>query len=78
MYEFEYVRPKSVAEAAGFLAANGDARLMSGGMTLLPTMKQRLAQASHLVHVGPLGELKSITREGDTLVVVPLAPLGLA
>jgi carbon-monoxide dehydrogenase medium subunit len=69
MYEFEYVRPKSVAEAAGFLAANGDARLMSGGMTLLPTMKQRLAQASHLVHVGPLGELKSITREGDTLVV---------
>jgi len=69
MYEFEYVRPKSVAEAAGFLAANGDARLMSGGMTLLPTMKQRLAQASHLVHVGPLGELKSIAREGDTLVV---------
>lgn len=69
MYEFEYVRPKSVAEAAGFLAANADARLMSGGMTLLPTMKQRLAQASHLVHVGPLGELKSITREGDTLVV---------
>lgn len=69
MYEFEYVRPKSVAEAAGFLAANGDARLMSGGMTLLPTMKQRLAQASHLVHVGPLGELKSITRDGDTLVV---------
>ncbi|MCE2950225.1 MAG: FAD binding domain-containing protein [bacterium] len=69
MYEFEYVRPKSVAEAAGFLAANSDARLMSGGMTLLPTMKQRLAQASHLVHVGPLGELKSITREGDALVI---------
>ena len=69
MYEFEYVRPKSVAEAAGFLAANGEARLMSGGMTLLPTMKQRLAQASHLVHVGPLGELKSIVREGDVLVV---------
>jgi carbon-monoxide dehydrogenase medium subunit len=69
MYEFEYVRPKSVAEAAGFLAANGDARLMSGGMTLLPTMKQRLAQASHLVHVGVLGELQSIVRDGGTLVI---------
>ncbi|MBC7779077.1 MAG: xanthine dehydrogenase family protein subunit M [Proteobacteria bacterium] len=69
MYEFEYVRPKSVADAASVLAANSDARLMSGGMTLLPTMKQRLAQASHLVHVGMLGELQQIAREGDTLVI---------
>jgi aerobic carbon-monoxide dehydrogenase medium subunit len=69
MYEFEYVRPKSVADAASLLAANGDARLMSGGMTLLPTMKQRLAQASHLVHVGVLDELKQIVREGNALVL---------
>ncbi len=69
MYEFRYVRPQSVAEAAAVLAANGDARLMSGGMTLLPTMKQRLAQASHLVHVGVLDELRQIARDGDTLVI---------
>lgn len=74
MYEFEYVKPGSVADAAKFLAANTDARLMSGGMTLLPTMKQRLAQASHLVHVGVLPELQRIAREGDALVIGSATP----
>ena len=69
MYEFEYVRPTSVADAAKFISANAEARLMSGGMTLLPTMKQRLAQASHLVHVGALGELNHVALEGDALVI---------
>ena len=43
MYAFDYHRPQSVAEAAKLLASNAEAKLLAGGHTLLPTMKQRLA-----------------------------------
>ncbi|HUF87607.1 MAG TPA: xanthine dehydrogenase family protein subunit M [Thermohalobaculum sp.] len=48
MYEFEYVRPKSVDEAVKALGAE-DAQALAGGQTLIPTLKQRLAQPSVLV-----------------------------
>jgi len=69
MYDFDYLRPATVAEAAAALAAHPEARLMSGGMTLIPTLKQRLAQPTHLVHVGALEELRGICRDGDALVI---------
>ena len=43
MYAFDYHRPQSVAEAAKLLASTPEAKLLAGGHTLLPTMKQRLA-----------------------------------
>jgi len=43
MNEFSYHKPSSVSEAIALLAASGENRPLSGGMTLLPTMKQRLA-----------------------------------
>ena len=42
MYAVNYQRASSVADAAG-LARNSDAKFLSGGMTLIPTMKARLA-----------------------------------
>lgn len=69
MYATTYVKPASLAEAAKFLAANPDAKLLSGGMTLIPSMKQRLAQPSHLVDIGGLAELKGIEVKGDRLVI---------
>ena len=45
MYAFEYHRPTSVAAAVADLGKE-DAKLLAGGMTLLPTMKQRLAAPS--------------------------------
>src|SRR5688572_26427152 len=60
MYALKYVQPKSVKEAAAFLAAHPEAKLLSGGMTLIPTLKQRLARPSHLVDVGGLPELSGI------------------
>ena len=44
MYDFDYHRPKSVADAVALLKGNEEARPMSGGMTLIPTLKQRLAR----------------------------------
>lgn len=69
MYDFEYVRPASLADAAARMAASPEARLMSGGMTLIPTLKQRLAQPTHVVHVGVLDELRGICRDGDAIAV---------
>ena len=43
MKDFSYYKPSTVSEAVALLAANGENRLLSGGMTLLPTMKMRLA-----------------------------------
>ena len=69
MFQFNYVKAKSLADAAALLKANPEAKLMSGGMTLLPTLKQGLAQPSHLVDIGALAELAGIEVKGDTLVI---------
>lgn len=69
MYDFAYHRPKSVADAVALLKGNEEARPMSGGMTLIPTLKQRLARPSDVVDLGSLKELAGIKVEGDTVVI---------
>ncbi len=69
MFQFNYLKAKSLADAAALAKANPDAKLMSGGMTLLPTLKQGLAQPSHLIDIGGLSELSGIEVKGDTLVI---------
>jgi carbon-monoxide dehydrogenase medium subunit len=69
MYEFDYHRPASLDDAARFLGSHGEAKLVAGGMTLIPTLKQRLARPSDLVDLGAIGGLKGIGEEGDTLVI---------
>ena len=69
MFEFVYVKPKSVAEASSFIAGQSDAKLLAGGMTLIPTLKQRLAQPTHLVDIGGLPELAGIeVRDGKLAI----------
>ena len=58
MYAFEYHRPQSVADAAKLLASNSEAKLLAGGHTLLPTMKQRLAAPKAIVDLARVAELK--------------------
>ena len=69
MYEFDYHRPASLDDAARFLGSHGEAKLVAGGMTLIPTLKQRLARPSDLVDLGAVGGLTGISEEGDTLVI---------
>ena len=69
MYALNYVKAKSVKEAAELLAAHPEAKLLSGGMTLIPTLKQRLAKPSHLVDIGQLAELRGIAEKGGKLVI---------
>jgi carbon-monoxide dehydrogenase medium subunit len=68
MYAFEYQKPTSLADAAA-RAAGEDAKILAGGMTLIPTLKQRLARPSALVDLGAIGELKGIRKEGNDIVI---------
>jgi carbon-monoxide dehydrogenase medium subunit len=69
MYDFAYHRPKSVADAVALLKGKEEARPMSGGMTLIPTLKQRLARPSDVVDLGAVKELAGIKVEGDAVVI---------
>ncbi len=69
MYETRYRRPKSLAEAASMFSSAGDARYLSGGQTLIPALKQRLAAPSDLIDVAGLPELKGFAAADDTLTV---------
>jgi carbon-monoxide dehydrogenase medium subunit len=61
MYEFEYQRPTSIQDAAARRAANEDASYLAGGMTLIPTLKQRLARPAEVLDLGGIAELKGVS-----------------
>jgi carbon-monoxide dehydrogenase medium subunit len=69
MYEFNYQRPDSLDAAAKALAANEDAKLLAGGQTMLPTMKQRLAMPSDLIDLSGISELKGVSEAGGAVVI---------
>ena len=62
MYRFDYIRPATLDEALRALHSNEDAKLVAGGHTLIPTLKQRLAAPSHLVDLRSLEALRGIAR----------------
>jgi len=69
MYDFEYHKPGSLADAVKLLSADPDARPISGGQTLLPALKHRLNRPTSLVDLSGIAELKGIKREGDKITV---------
>jgi carbon-monoxide dehydrogenase medium subunit len=69
---FEYWSPASVDEAVKLLSGfdePGDAKVMAGGQSLMPMLNLRLAQPRHIVDLGGVDELGSITRDGDVLTI---------
>jgi carbon-monoxide dehydrogenase medium subunit len=69
MYNFNYHRPVSVDEAVQALSAATDGKLMGGGMTLIPTLKQRLADPSDLVDLGGISSLSGVKDDGGAVVI---------
>ena len=69
MYAFEYHRPRTVAEAVSLLRGASEPKLLAGGHTLIPTLKQRLASPSDIIDLGAIAELKGIREEGDRLII---------
>jgi carbon-monoxide dehydrogenase medium subunit len=65
---FDYVRPGNLAEALRILGEReGSAKLLSGGFSLIPLLKLRLAQPEVLVDLRDVGGLDEISRDGDTI-----------
>ena len=69
MYAFTYHKPASLAEAASLAGKHAEGKVMAGGMTLLPTMKQRLASPSDIIDMGKLDELRGIKVDGGFVVI---------
>jgi len=67
MYDFSYHRPSSVRQAVNLLSKIQDAKLLAGGQTLIPTMKQRLASPANLIDLSLIEELVSIELKGRSL-----------
>jgi aerobic carbon-monoxide dehydrogenase medium subunit len=67
---FEYLRPKTLLEAIAFLQQYGDdAKILSGGQSLIPMMKFRLARPGHLVDINRISGLSYIKEEGGYLKI---------
>lgn len=60
MYELAYSRPASLADALALLAEDEGAQAISGGQTLMPVLRARLAMPSRLVDLLKLPELSGI------------------
>jgi len=69
MYDFAYHRPKSLADAVAALKGKPEARAMSGGMTLIPTLKQRLAKPTDVVDLSGVKELAGIKVEAGGVTI---------
>jgi carbon-monoxide dehydrogenase medium subunit len=66
---FDYVRPADLSAARDAYAEAGDARYLAGGQTLIPVMKQRLAQPVAVIDLGGVSDLKGITVTADEVSI---------
>src|SRR5690349_20814836 len=69
MYDFAYHKPKSVADAVAQVKKSDEGKFMAGGMTLIPTLKQRLARPSDVVDLGAIGDLKGIKVDASGVTI---------
>jgi len=68
--QFEYIKATSVDHAVSLLSEHGyDAKIMSGGHSLIPAMKLRLNQPAVLVDIGGLADMNQITDGGTSVTV---------
>ncbi|PSL20439.1 FAD binding domain-containing protein [Shimia abyssi] len=64
MYNFEFEKPGSIADAVAALGSE-DAQALGGGQTLIPTLKQRLAAPSKLVSLTGIAEMQGVCMDDD-------------
>ena len=72
MYPFNFERVGDIAEAETLLSGDEECILIAGGMTLLPTMKQRLAQPTRLLDLSSIESLTGITVSSSAVTIKAL------
>src|SRR6516162_10548080 len=67
---FEYLRPTTITQAIAFLQQYGDdAKILSGGQSLIPMMKLRLARPAYLIDINRIPGLSYIKEEDGHLKI---------
>ena len=67
---FEYLRPKTIPEAVRMLEQHGsEAKILSGGQSLIPMMKLRLARPGFLIDINRIAGLSYVKEEGGYLKI---------
>ena len=74
MYSFSYHKPASTQEAEDLMASADDGAYLAGGMTLIPTLKQRLAAPSDVIDLAGIAGLSGVATRGQTLSVGAMTP----
>jgi carbon-monoxide dehydrogenase medium subunit len=69
MYNFSYHRASGLRQAQNMLGKLEDPKLLAGGMTLLPTMKMRLASPANIIDLDRVEGLSGIELKGRSLVI---------
>ena len=69
MYNFTFHTASSLDDAAAKLAAAEDGTVMAGGQTLIPVLKQRLANPSDVVDLSAIADLKGISAGSDGVTI---------
>jgi carbon-monoxide dehydrogenase medium subunit len=69
MYQFNYHKASSLADAAALASKSSDARLLAGGQTLIASMKLRLASPADVIDLSNVPELKGIKVDGGNLTI---------
>ncbi|NER15815.1 FAD binding domain-containing protein [Spongiivirga citrea] len=68
--KFDYIKASSVSEAVDLLDKHGfDAKILSGGHSLIPAMKLRLNRPEVLIDISGISGMDSITEEGGEIVI---------
>jgi carbon-monoxide dehydrogenase medium subunit len=69
MYRFDYQAPESIEAALAALRENDESKIVAGGMTLLPTMKLRLARPEVLIDINHIGSLAGIKENEGAILI---------
>ncbi|MDV7142116.1 FAD binding domain-containing protein [Tropicimonas sp. TH_r6] len=69
MYPTKYHKPDSLEAALALLSSSEEAKVLAGGHTLLPTMKNHLAAPSDVVDIRGIANLHGICEDGDSIVI---------
>ena len=69
MYNFNCQKAGSRDEAISAHSSSDDGTYLAGGMTLIPTLKQRLAQHSDVIDLSGIGDLSGISDDGGSITI---------
>ena len=73
MYKFKYHKPSSLEESINLFKEAEFPKYLSGGMSLIPSMKQLISSPTDLIDIQNINELKGIYMSENCIIVGALA-----